>query len=214
MFSMRSGLAPAQQKSPLAGIASAGLLPGVRLAYIIAPEQPPAHRRGYGGAPSEDDARFPSLLTLSAAAMEVNARHRAPYRTNGRSVVAVPTDATSKLNTAEIASDETTYPRPQASSSTRQLAEERFWHMADYRVTAGQASEDQFTASIEQYTSQLPSSAYLGLAIASILGSVSFQLAGKKHEALFVGQWVAPFLLLGIYNKMVKQHGSDAETRS
>jgi hypothetical protein len=86
--------------------------------------------------------------------------------------------------------------------------------MSDYRVTAGQATEDQFTASIEQYTSQLPSSAYLGLAIASILGSVSFQLAGKKHEALFVGQWVAPFLLLGIYNKMVKQHGSDAQTRS
>jgi hypothetical protein len=29
-------------------------------------------------------------------------------------------------------------------------------------------------------------------------------------HALFVGQWAAPFLLLGIYNKMVKQHGSDA----
>jgi hypothetical protein len=38
-------------------------------------------------------------------------------------------------------------------------------------------------------------------------------MAAKKHpEALFVGQWVAPFLLLGIYNKMVKQHGSDAKS--
>lgn len=86
--------------------------------------------------------------------------------------------------------------------------------MADYRVTAGQANEDQFTAAIEQYTSQIPSSAFLGLAIASILGSVAFYAAGKKHEALFVGQWVAPFLILGNYNKMVKQHGSDAQTRS
>lgn len=85
--------------------------------------------------------------------------------------------------------------------------------MSDYRVPAGEAHEDQFTAAIEQYTSKVPSSAYLGMAIASILGSVSFQIAGKKHEALFVGQWVAPFLLLGIYNKMVKQHGSDADTR-
>ncbi len=85
--------------------------------------------------------------------------------------------------------------------------------MADNRVTAGQANEDQFTASIEQYTSQIPSSAYLAMAMASILGSVSFQLAGRKHEALFIGQWVAPFLLLGIYNKMIKQHGSDAQTR-
>ncbi len=41
-------------------------------------------------------------------------------------------------------------------------------------------------------------------------GSVSFKIAKKDHAALFVGQWVAPFLLLGIYNKMVKQHGSDA----
>lgn len=86
--------------------------------------------------------------------------------------------------------------------------------MSDYRVPAGQAKEDQFTAAIEQYTSQVPSSAYLGLAIASILGSVTLQISGKKHEALFVGQWVAPFLLLGIYNKMIKQHGSDAETRA
>jgi hypothetical protein len=32
---------------------------------------------------------------------------------------------------------------------------------------------------------------------------------GKNHDALFVGQWVAPFLIVGLYNKSVKQHGSD-----
>jgi hypothetical protein len=84
---------------------------------------------------------------------------------------------------------------------------------ADYRVNAGQATEDQVTAAIESYTSQVPSSAYLGLAIAAIASSVAFKLAKKEHAALFVGQWVAPFLILGIYNKMVKQHGSDAQTR-
>jgi hypothetical protein len=33
----------------------------------------------------------------------------------------------------------------------------------------------------------------------------------KKHKrtALFVGQWVAPFLLFGIYNKIVKAQGHD-----
>ena len=86
--------------------------------------------------------------------------------------------------------------------------------MSDYRVQAGQANEDQVTAAIEKYTSQIPSSAYLGLAIASIAASVAFKVAKRDHGALFVGQWVAPFLLLGIYNKMVKQHGSDAATRS
>lgn len=84
--------------------------------------------------------------------------------------------------------------------------------MPDMRVSPGEAQEDQVTASIEKYTSKVPSSAYLGLAIASIAASVTFKLCKRDHGALFVGQWVAPFLLLGIYNKMVKQHGSDANS--
>ena len=86
--------------------------------------------------------------------------------------------------------------------------------MNDYRVKAGDANEDQMTAFVENYTSQLPSSFYLGAAFASILGSLILKTQGKDHHALFVGQWAAPFLLMGIYNKMVKQHGSDAATRS
>jgi hypothetical protein len=43
-----------------------------------------------------------------------------------------------------------------------------------------------------------------------MIASLAFKAAGKDHAALFVGQWAAPFLLIGIYNKMVKQHGSDA----
>lgn len=31
-------------------------------------------------------------------------------------------------------------------------------------------------------------------------------------SALFVGQWAAPFLLFGIYNKIVKVEGSDKKT--
>jgi hypothetical protein len=42
------------------------------------------------------------------------------------------------------------------------------------------------------------------------VGSLILKTTGKDHHALFIGQWAAPFLLLGIYNKMVKQHGSDA----
>jgi hypothetical protein len=43
--------------------------------------------------------------------------------------------------------------------------------------------------------------------------SLILKTSGKDHHALFLGQWAAPFLLLGIYNKMVKQHGSDAHVR-
>jgi hypothetical protein len=85
--------------------------------------------------------------------------------------------------------------------------------MTDRRVSAGDAQEDQFTGMLESVTAKIPSSVFLGAAVVSILGAFSFKIAKKKSEALFVGQWVAPFLILGIYNKMVKQHGSDAKSQ-
>ncbi len=82
--------------------------------------------------------------------------------------------------------------------------------MTDYRVVQGEASEDQVTAAIEKFTSQIPSSVYLALALGSMATSLGLKAAGKDHSALFVGQWAAPFLIMGLYNKVVKQHGSDA----
>ncbi len=84
--------------------------------------------------------------------------------------------------------------------------------MTDYRVSKGEAQEDQVTAAIEKVTAQAPSALFLGLAIGAIAGSLVLKTLKKEHEALYVGQWVAPFLLLGIYNKLVKLHGSDGTT--
>lgn len=53
-------------------------------------------------------------------------------------------------------------------------------------------------------TLQIPSSAYLGAALASVALSVDFKIAKKDHMALFIGQWAAPFLILGTYNNFVK----------
>jgi hypothetical protein len=86
--------------------------------------------------------------------------------------------------------------------------------MTDYRVAKGEAQEDQITASIEKFTAQVPSSVYLGLALASMAVSLGFSAAKKSHSALFVGQWAAPFLLIGVYNKLVKIHGSDGTRAS
>jgi hypothetical protein len=62
---------------------------------------------------------------------------------------------------------------------------------------------------LEEQTAKLPSDVWLWAAFGSIGASLFLQMAGKKHEALFVGQWVAPFMLFGIYNKLVKIGGSD-----
>lgn len=79
---------------------------------------------------------------------------------------------------------------------------------------AGRPTEDRFTKKIERKTAQVPSTTYLGLALSSMAISAGLKLAGKDGTALFIGQWAAPVLLLGIYNKMVKQHGSDSEERA
>jgi hypothetical protein len=78
------------------------------------------------------------------------------------------------------------------------------------RVDRGQVKEDRITGAIERRTSEAPSSLFLGLALGSMAISAILKVSGKNDWALFVGQWAAPFLIMGNYNKMVKQHGSDA----
>jgi hypothetical protein len=62
---------------------------------------------------------------------------------------------------------------------------------------------------IEQQTVKLPSDLFLWAAGASILGSLTLKVAGQHEDAQFVGQWAPTFLLLGLYNKLVKLHGSE-----
>jgi hypothetical protein len=83
--------------------------------------------------------------------------------------------------------------------------------MTQYEESRGE-SEGRVTAAIERQTSQIPSITYLGLAIGSMALSASLKLMGRDNWALFVGQWPAFFLILGSYNKMVKQHGSSARS--
>jgi hypothetical protein len=90
-------------------------------------------------------------------------------------------------------------------------------------------SEGRVARAIEKKTSRLPSDLFLWAAGASIVGSMAFQMMrSRKREmggfrfspfssrptrngqlSLFIGQWAPTFLLLGIYNKLVKVAGSD-----
>lgn len=62
---------------------------------------------------------------------------------------------------------------------------------------------------IEEVTAKLPSDTFLWLAGGSIATSLTLKLMGKDHAALFVGQWAPTFLILGLYNKLVKVAGHD-----
>ena len=72
-------------------------------------------------------------------------------------------------------------------------------------------SEGAVARAIEQQTAKLPSDIYLWAAGGAIAASAILQLTGKPKASLFLGQWVAPFLLLGVYNKIVKVAGSDGK---
>lgn len=73
--------------------------------------------------------------------------------------------------------------------------------------------EGPVAKAIEEQTAKLPSDTFLWAALGAMGASLTLKLMNKKHTALFVGQWAAPFLLLGIYNKLVKLEGHDKESK-
>ena len=81
------------------------------------------------------------------------------------------------------------------------------------KVYRGQ-EEDRFTGAIESQTSKLPSSGYLAFALGSMAASAILKAVGKDDWSLFIGQWAPSFLIIGVYNKLVKQQGSDAFSRA
>jgi hypothetical protein len=77
-------------------------------------------------------------------------------------------------------------------------------------VSRNEHAEGSVAKAIEQQTAKLPSDLFLWAAIGSIATSATFQMIGNKNASVFVGQWAPTFLILGLYNKLVKQLGSDS----
>ncbi|HEX4608147.1 MAG TPA: hypothetical protein VH092_08070 [Urbifossiella sp.] len=70
-------------------------------------------------------------------------------------------------------------------------------------------AEGAVARTIEDYTAQLPSDLFLWAGGASIMASATLHFLGRKEDAQFVGHWAPTFLILGLYNKLVKVAGSD-----
>ena len=70
-------------------------------------------------------------------------------------------------------------------------------------------TESTVARAIEEQTAKLPSDTFLWAAVASMATSAAFQLMGNRHASIFIGQWAPTLLILGLYNKLVKQLGSD-----
>ena len=75
-------------------------------------------------------------------------------------------------------------------------------------------AEGRIAKSIEEQTARLPSDTFLCIAVGCMATSATLQMMGNKHASLFVGQWAPTLLIMGLYNKMVKQLGSDRTENS
>ena len=76
-------------------------------------------------------------------------------------------------------------------------------------ATPPEHKEGIVAKTIEQQTAKLPSDTFLWLAGGSIITSMVLKAMDRPKDALFVGQWAPTFLILGLYNKLVKVAGSD-----
>ncbi len=69
--------------------------------------------------------------------------------------------------------------------------------------------EDRWTTAIEDATKKIPSGAFLGFALCSIGASAFFAATGRTRAANFIGLWAPTILIMGMYNKLVKEHEPD-----
>jgi hypothetical protein len=74
--------------------------------------------------------------------------------------------------------------------------------------------EGPVAKAIEVQTAKLPSDTFLWASVTTMATSLTLKLLKQDHLALFIGQWAAPFLLFGIYNKLVKLEGHDSTEKA
>lgn len=73
--------------------------------------------------------------------------------------------------------------------------------------------EGPVAKAIEEQTAKLPSDLFLWGAGAAIIGSLSLRFLHREPDSQFVGQWAPTLLILGLYNKIVKELGHDRTSR-
>ncbi len=69
--------------------------------------------------------------------------------------------------------------------------------------------EGKVAKEIEDKTARIPSDVFLWTSFACMGVSLTLKILKQDKTALFVGQWTTPFLIMGVYNKIVKTQGSE-----
>ena len=80
-------------------------------------------------------------------------------------------------------------------------------------LTSEKIKECPVAKAIETQTAKLPSDLFLWTAAGFWISSLVLHSMGKKNAAVLVGQCISPVLIMGLYDKLVKQGGHDAKTK-
>lgn len=75
-------------------------------------------------------------------------------------------------------------------------------------VVRPEHAEGELARLIEQQTAKIPSHWFLAAALVAIGTSAALEASGRSRGSRFVGQWVAPLMIAGLYNKIVKTLGT------
>ncbi|NTX05628.1 hypothetical protein HUA74_41650 [Myxococcus sp. CA051A] len=74
-------------------------------------------------------------------------------------------------------------------------------------VLRAEHADSSFTRLLEQQAAKIPSHMFLFASLCSMGVSLSLELMGRTQPARFIGSWVSPLLVMGVYNKLVKLLG-------
>ncbi|MBZ4419810.1 hypothetical protein [Myxococcus sp. RHSTA-1-4] len=74
-------------------------------------------------------------------------------------------------------------------------------------VVRAEHAEGSLTRLLEQQTAKVPSHVFLFASFCAMAASLGLELSRRERASRFVGLWVTPLLVMGVYNKLVKTLG-------
>ena len=69
--------------------------------------------------------------------------------------------------------------------------------------------EGKVARSIEKQTAKLPSDAFLWIGLGVLAAASIMEFTNARKISTAIGQWAAPILIMGLYNKLVKLEGHE-----
>ncbi len=64
-----------------------------------------------------------------------------------------------------------------------------------------------------RFLANIPAEAYMYAMLASVLGSAAMYLMGRRHTALFIGEWAPTFVAIGLFYKLLRPSGRNVGER-